>query len=128
MTGEPDIDSKKKGEKSKAACTREPVVALYGTHLRKGSPDDLDARVLQSAQHELERDDTPRRARRRWRMGATLVAGFLLGAFAVYLWFTVDSSEDIEVAEDPRPGSSVQQSNPPPDPDADPTTGAPKER
>jgi hypothetical protein len=125
MTGEPDKDSKKR-EKSKTACTREPVAALYGTHLRKGSPDDLDACVLQSAQHELERDDTPRPARRRWRMGATLAAGFLLGAFAVYLWFTVDSSDDIEIAEDPQPSSSLQQPNPSPDPGADSTTGVPK--
>jgi hypothetical protein len=127
MTGEPDIDSKKR-EENKTARTREPVVALYGAHLRKGSPDDLDVRVLQSAQRELERDDTPRRARRPWQIGATLAAGFLLGAFAVYLWFTVESSEDIEVAEEPQPGSSVQQSNASPDPDADPATGAPKER
>jgi hypothetical protein len=127
MTGEPDIDSKKR-EENKTARTREPVVALYGTHLRKGSPDDLDARVLQSVQRELERDDTPRRARRPWQMGATLAAGFLLGAFAMYVWFAVKSSDDIEVAEDPQPRSSLRQSDPWPDPGVDPATGAPKAR
>jgi len=125
MTVKPDdIES----AEDETARTHEPVVTLYDAHLRERSPDDLDARVFQRAQHALERDNTPRLDGRRWRVAATLAAGFLLGAFAMYVWFAVVSTDDIEIAEDPQPGPSVQRSNPLPTPGADSVIGVPKDR
>lgn len=123
MTREPGTHSK--GERT--ASRSEPVVAVYRKHLRERSPAELDARVLQSARRAVEGEGTPRSDRRRWWMVASLAAGMLLGVFLVYLWFTIPSSDDFEIVEDPQPPAPLERSGPPPRPRVDPSSNAPQD-